>query len=295
MRINARDLINNPGTFHLLHVRVPHLKPSPTLFPLPLPSRRAAFLCSPPPSPNLSLIREFAAEDACRSGISIDTTIETIFPERRMYSSCIITVYNVLRANVGQTVPRCYRRNLTIESSRGKRERERGERERERERDFHNSEEKEGFHEGCTREGKTVGWERRKERKGGGAVFWYSRRDSLEGIRVLFFAEKRNFAYLAGCRQGLDVNRLISVHESSRGGREARARNYLFASGFTRAPKEARSRSRAREPRELTSNNEAALFAPYPLLEIPFSSSANRKRNRCFGKRDSGNDAPSSS
>lgn len=140
-----------------------------------------------------------------------------------------------------------------------------------------------------------MGWERRKERKGGGAVFWYSRRDSLEGIRVLFFAEKRNFAYLAGCRQGLDVNRLISVHESSRGGREARARNYLFASGFTRAPKEARSRSRAREPRELTSNNEAALFAPYPLLEIPFSSSANRKRNRCFGKRDSGNDAPSSS
>lgn len=140
-----------------------------------------------------------------------------------------------------------------------------------------------------------MGWERRKERKGGGAVFWYSRRDSLEGIRVLFFAEKRNFAYLAGCRQGLDVNRLISVHESSRGGREARARNYLFASGFTRAPKEARSRSRAREPRELTSNNEAALFAPCPLLEIPFSSSANRKRNRCFGERDSGNYAPSSS
>lgn len=73
-----------------------------------------------------------------------------------------------------------------------------------------------------------------KEERMRKGVFWYSRRDSLEGI--LFFAEKRNFAYLAGCRQGLDVNRLISVHELE--GREARARNYLFASGFTRAPKE---------------------------------------------------------
>lgn len=92
-----------------------------------------------------------------------------------MYSSCIITVYNVLRANVGQTVPRCYRRNLTIESSRvEERERERGERERERERDFHNSEEKEGFHEGCTREGKTDGMgeeEREKRRRRSVLVF----------------------------------------------------------------------------------------------------------------------------
>lgn len=86
-----------------------------------------------------------------------------------------------------------------------------------------------------------MGKEERERERERNAVFWYSRRDSLEGIRVLFFAEKRNFAYLAGCRQGLDVNRLISVHELE--GREARARNYLFASGFTRAPK-ARSHSR---------------------------------------------------
>lgn len=129
-----------------------------------------------PSSPNLSLIREFAAEDACRSGISIDTTIETIFPERRMYSSCIITVYNVLRANVGQTVPRCYRRNLTIDSSRVE-EREREEKGRKRERDFHNSEEKEGFHEGCTREGKTdgIGEEEREKRRRRSVLVFSSR------------------------------------------------------------------------------------------------------------------------
>lgn len=152
-----------------------------------------------------------------------------------------------------------------VESSRGKRERERRKGKREREISIIPRKRRVSTR-GVREKERQMGWERRKERKGGGAVFWYSRRDSLEGIRVLFFAEKRNFAYLAGCRQGLDVNRLISVHESSRGGREARARNYLFASGFTRAPKEARSRSRAREPRELISNNEAALFAPCPLL-----------------------------
>lgn len=92
----------------------------------------------------------------------------------------------------------------------------------------------EGFHEGCEREGRKGnkrrdGKKERKEEKETQQRFGIPVAIAWRESVFLFFSHERNFAYLAGCRQGLDVNRLISVLLGARagGGRHAREIIYL--------------------------------------------------------------------
>lgn len=268
--------INNPETFHLLRVRVAHAK-------LPLP----------PPHPPFHSSAELSfTRNPTRARVAVE--FQSSWPRDHDRNHDLSRTLRIVVTCHAARERYCTNYS-TDDGYLAKSSGERNEKKRYfSTRNFHNSEERRGggFPRGVyEREGRKGNKRRdgKKERKREKetqqrfgipvAIAW---RESV----FLFFSHERNFAYLAGCRQGLDVNRLISVLLGARagGGRHAREIIYLRL-GLQGRPRRRGSRSRAR-PRELTSNNEATLFAPCsPSLSFEIPSLVSSLIDRCcFGK-----------